>query len=63
MDNDNVSRLLAYLKIAYRQKGVIIHDVSFLNGINANEDLYDEYDLVCGVNIDTYVNRLKCYLR
>jgi len=52
-----MSRLLAYLKIAYRRKGVI-HSVSFLNGVSTNEDLCDEYDLVCGVNIDTYVNRL-----
>lgn len=62
MDNDNVSRLLAYLKIAYRRKGVIMHGVSFLNGVSANENSC-EYDLVCGVNIDTYVNRLKRYLR
>jgi len=55
-----MSRLLAYLKIAYRRKEVT-HSVSFLNGVN--EDSYDEYDLVCGVNIDTYVNRLKRCLR
>jgi len=57
-----MSRLLAYLKIAYRRKGVI-HSVSFLNGVSTNEDSCDEYDLVCGVNIDTYVNRLKRCLR